>query len=410
MSCYPSVRRLRFLRSCRSAAHQDIHDRLGEVVLSHAQSGYNSSVFAYGQTGSGKTHTMLGTDADPGLIPRICEGLFTKCEGWNVEVSFFEIYNEVVIDLLNPAQIDPLWAAHGGAAGLVDASGKPLSPTQRQGPPKQEWTTQSAPRKPPPIKGLTVREHKKLGVYVDGLVKSTVSSAVDISELLLQGASLRAVAATNMNSQSSRSHAIVQIHLAEGSTGDRVSQLNLVDLAGSENAARAGSAGARIAEGRAINRSLLCLGQCIAVLASAESTPRKTPSKQRVPYRDSVLTWILKEALGGNAHTLMLCALSVSRDDYEQTLSTLRYADQAKKIQTYAVVNEDATKRMVRELQDEVARLTSELRSNVNVVAEPTDGQESLPAMTPRERQMEELTKNLEIIDVLKMSKEDKVR
>ena len=98
-----------------------------------------------------------------------------------------------------------------------------------------------------------------------------------------------------MNSQSSRSHAIVQIYLAEGSTGDRVSQLNLVDLAGSENAARAGSAGARVAEGRAINRSLLCLGQCIAVLASASSTPRKTPSKQqRVPYRDSVLTWILK--------------------------------------------------------------------------------------------------------------------
>ncbi|KAL1507447.1 hypothetical protein AB1Y20_008284 [Prymnesium parvum] len=400
--------------------HAEIHATLGRVVLEHAGSGYNSSVFAYGQTGSGKTHTMFGTDEDPGFIPRVSEGLFEECRGWSVEVSFFEVYNEVVLDLLNPAQIDPQWAAHGAASDAPGATlprcpshphpphANPLSDLStitRQGSvSKVEWTTTAAPRKPPPVRGLAVREHRKMGVYIDGLVRSPVSTPDEFADLLVQGASLRAVAATNMNSQSSRSHAVVQIHLAEGSSGDRTSTLHLVDLAGSENAARAGSAGARLAEGRAINRSLLCLGQCIAALAAAGRPAR-------VPYRDSVLTLLLKESLGGNAHTLMLCAVSADRGDHEQTLSTLRYADQAKRIQTYAVVNEDATKRMVRELHDEVARLTAELRHAAAAGGgRGADAAEAAAVASSPRDQVGELAENLEMLNVLKMSREDKLK
>jgi hypothetical protein len=161
----------------------ELFEAVGRQVIDHASNGYNSSVFAYGQTGSGKTHTMYGTPEQPGLIPRICSGLFANeaLRGWSVEVSRFEIYNEAVLDLLNPqTALDADARAAAARDGL-----QPPSPSQRGAPPKQEWTGIKDAR-PPPLKGLQVREHAKLGVYVDGLVKNSVSSLDEIGALLRQ--------------------------------------------------------------------------------------------------------------------------------------------------------------------------------------------------------------------------------
>uniref|UniRef100_A0A8D0AN83 Kinesin family member 13B n=1 Tax=Sander lucioperca TaxID=283035 RepID=A0A8D0AN83_SANLU len=300
---------------------------LGESLLRNAFQGYNACIFAYGQTGSGKSYTMMGSGDQPGLIPRLCSALFDRTqkeqreeESFTVEVSYMEIYNEKVRDLLDPK---------GG----------------RQ--------------------TLRVREHKVLGPYVDGLSRLAVASYKDIESLMSEGNKSRTVAATNMNEESSRSHAVFNIilthtlkDLQSGTSGEKVSRLSLVDLAGSERAAKTGAAGERLKEGSNINKSLTTLGLVISALAEQGSTKNKN---KFVPYRDSVLTWLLKDCLGGNSRTAMVATVSPSADNYEETLSTLRYADRAKSIVNHAVVNEDPNARIIRELREEVEKLRVQL-------------------------------------------------
>uniref|UniRef100_A0A8C1J214 Kinesin family member 13Bb n=1 Tax=Cyprinus carpio TaxID=7962 RepID=A0A8C1J214_CYPCA len=300
---------------------------LGESLLDSAFQGYNACIFAYGQTGSGKSYTMMGTAEQPGLIPRLCSSLFQRTvqeqregESFTVEVSYMEIYNEKVRDLLDPKG-------------------------SRQ--------------------ALRVREHKVLGPYVDGLSRLAVTSYKDIESLMSEGNKSRTVAATNMNEESSRSHAVFNIILTHtlrdlktGTSGEKVSKLSLVDLAGSERADKTGAGGERLKEGSNINRSLTTLGLVISALA--EQGAGKNKSKF-VPYRDSVLTWLLKDSLGGNSRTAMVAAVSPAADNYDETLSTLRYADRAKSIVNHAVVNEDPNARIIRELREEVEKLRSQL-------------------------------------------------
>ncbi|XP_039980600.1 kinesin-like protein KIF13B isoform X2 [Xiphias gladius] len=300
---------------------------LGESLLDNAFMGYNACIFAYGQTGSGKSYTMMGSTEQPGLIPRLCSSLFSRtvqeaCEGesFTVEVSYMEIYNEKVRDLLDPKG-------------------------SRQ--------------------ALRVREHKVLGPYVDGLSRLAVASYKDVESLMSEGNKSRTVAATNMNEESSRSHAVFNIilthtlmDLQSGTSGEKVSKLSLVDLAGSERAAKTGAAGERLKEGSNINKSLSTLGLVISALA--DHGARKNKSKF-VPYRDSVLTWLLKDSLGGNSRTAMVATISPAADNYGETLSTLRYADRAKNIINHAVVNEDPNARIIRELREEVEKLREQL-------------------------------------------------
>lgn len=318
---------------------RDIYDSLGPRLLSQVLNGYNSSVFAYGQTGSGKTFTMLGgAEQAAGLIPRLCQGLFSEpaLAGWTVHLAFFEIYNEQVVDLLSQTDESSQTMAQWRAAGL--------DPKRR------------AP--------LRVREHATLGVYIEGLTKRPVTSPADVEQALREGSAIRAVAGTAMNEHSSRSHAVVQLLLDEGTQGDRMAQLNLIDLAGSENVARSKSEGMRLVEAKNINVSLLALSKCISLLASTSATPRQARGVVPfIPYRESSLTWILKDSLGGNAHTLMFCMVDPHASNAEQSLTTLRYAEQAKKIRTKPVVNEDATKKMVRELQAQVALLQAQAQA-----------------------------------------------
>ncbi|XP_068400187.1 kinesin-like protein KIF1A isoform X1 [Eschrichtius robustus] len=240
---------------------------------------------------------------------------------YSVEVSYMEIYCERVRDLLNPKN-----------------------------------------------KGnLRVREHPLLGPYVEDLSKLAVTSYNDIQDLMDSGNKARTVAATNMNETSSRSHAVFNIiftqkrHDAETNiTTEKVSKVSLVDLAGSERADSTGAKGTRLKEGANINKSLTTLGKVISALAEMDSGPNKNKKKKKtdfIPYRDSVLTWLLRENLGGNSRTAMVAALSPADINYDETLSTLRYADRAKQIRCNAVINEDPNNKLIRELKDEVTRL-----------------------------------------------------
>uniref|UniRef100_A0A3B3UF62 Kinesin family member 13B n=1 Tax=Poecilia latipinna TaxID=48699 RepID=A0A3B3UF62_9TELE len=276
---------------------------------------------------SGKSYTMMGSAEQPGLIPRLCSSLFSRTvqearegETFTVEVSYMEIYNEKVRDLLDPKG-------------------------SRQ--------------------ALRVREHKVFGPYVDGLSRLAVASYKDIESLMSEGNKSRTVAATNMNEESSRSHAVFNIilthtlmDLQSGTSGEKVSKLSLVDLAGSERAAKTGAAGERLKEGSNINKSLSTLGLVISALADHGAGKNKS---KFVPYRDSVLTWLLKDSLGGNSRTAMVATVSPAADNYDETLSTLRYADRAKSIVNHAVVNEDPNARIIRELREEVDKLREQL-------------------------------------------------
>uniref|UniRef100_A0A672ZI40 plus-end-directed kinesin ATPase n=1 Tax=Sphaeramia orbicularis TaxID=375764 RepID=A0A672ZI40_9TELE len=304
------------------ASQNLVYNDIGKEMLAHAFEGYNVCIFAYGQTGAGKSYTMMGKqeEGQEGIIPMLCEDLFEKINedsnkedlSYSVEVSYMEIYCERVRDLLNPKN-----------------------------------------------KGhLRVREHPLLGPYVEDLSKLAVTSYTDIADLMDAGNKARTVAATNMNETSSRSHAVFTIvftqrkHDSETDLStEKVSKISLVDLAGSERADSTGAKGTRLKEGANINKSLTTLGKVISALAEVDNCTSKSKKKKKsdfIPYRDSVLTWLLRENLGMN--TLI-------------NMSEFIYADRAKNIKCNAVINEDPNNKLVRDLKDEVARLKELLRA-----------------------------------------------
>ncbi|ESP03560.1 hypothetical protein LOTGIDRAFT_224357 [Lottia gigantea] len=307
------------------ASQKKVYEDIGIDMLDHAFEGYNVCIFAYGQTGSGKSYTMMGRNepGQEGIIPQLCEDLFQRIEkgraediNFSVEVSYMEIYCERVRDLLNPSNKN----------------------------------------------SLRVREHPLLGPYVEDLSKLAVQKFEDINKLIDEGNKARTVAATNMNETSSRSHAVFTIIFSQrrqdektNLIGEKVSKISLVDLAGSERADSTGAQGKRLKEGANINKSLTTLGKVISALSEIANKKRK--KADFVPYRDSVLTWLLRENLGGNSKTAMIAALSPADLNYDETLTTLRYADRAKQIVCKAVVNEDPNARLIRELKEEVNRL-----------------------------------------------------
>ncbi|XP_046673544.1 kinesin-like protein unc-104 isoform X4 [Homalodisca vitripennis] len=322
-----------------------VYKDIGEEMLEHSFEGYNVCIFAYGQTGAGKSYTMMGRqeeEGQEGIIPQICKDLFKRIQKttsdelkYSVEVSYMEIYCERVRDLLNPKN-----------------------------------------------KGnLRVREHPLLGPYVEDLSKLAVTSYEDIHDLIDEGNKARTVAATNMNETSSRSHAVFTIFftqqrfdkLTELST-EKVSKISLVDLAGSERADSTGAKGTRLKEGANINKSLTTLGKVISALAEISAMKNKKKKENFIPYRDSVLTWLLRENLGGNSKTAMIAAISPADINYDETLSTLRYADRAKQIVCKAIVNEDANAKLIRELKEEIQRLRDLLKAEGIEVQEGPDG------------------------------------
>jgi hypothetical protein len=293
------------------ATQENVYNCLGEEFLDHNFEGYHTCIFAYGQTGSGKSYTMMGSPDNPGLIPRTCEDLFQRIEAsqspnisYSVRVSYFEVYNEHVRDLFQPKTDPPQY--------------------------------------------LKIRESPIEGPYVKDLTEIQVKNYTDILKYMRMGDHSRTVASTKMNDTSSRSHAVFTIMLKQihhdyrtDETTERLARIRLVDLAGSERAKATEATGARLREGGNINKSLTTLGRVIAALADprAQSAANKRKVRDIVPYRDSILTWLLKDSLGGNSKTAMIACIAPA--DYDETLSTLRYADQAKRIRTKAIVNQD---------------------------------------------------------------------
>jgi hypothetical protein len=283
---------------------------------------------------------MMGTPEQPGLIPRTCEDLFQRIESnesanisYSVRVSYFEVYNEHVRDLFQPRTDPPHY--------------------------------------------LKIRESPAEGPYVKDLTEIQVKNYGDILRYMRMGDSSRTTASTKMNDTSSRSHAVFTIMLKQihhdyhtDETTERLARIRLVDLAGSERAKATEATGQRLREGSNINKSLTTLGRVIAALADPRHGRLHNPTRKNrdvVPYRDSILTWLLKDSLGGNSKTAMIACIAPS--DYDETLSTLRYADQAKHIRTKAIVNQDHVSSAekdakIEELQEMIRTLRWTLNQN----------------------------------------------
>ncbi|CAA7388358.1 unnamed protein product [Spirodela intermedia] len=335
--------------ACETTSQETLFNVVGLPMVENCMSGYNSCMFAYGQTGSGKTYTMLGDNLcdDRGMTPRIFEYLFARIKEEEEErkneklkyvckCSYLEIYNEQITDLLDPSSTN-----------------------------------------------LQLREDMKKGVYVENLKEHDVSTVKDVIELLLQGTANRKMAATSMNSESSRSHSVFTCSIESQWEKDsmvhiRFGRLNLVDLAGSERQKSSGAEGERLKEAANINRSLSTLGLVIMTLVDIAN------GKQRhVPYRDSRLTFLLQDSLGGNSKTTIIANVSPSICSMNETLSTLKFAQRAKLIQNNAKVNEDASGDVMA-LQREIQRL----RDQLNIVIE----HQNIPRLPFGQAMINELT------------------
>ncbi|XP_058747789.1 kinesin-like protein KIN-4C isoform X2 [Vicia villosa] len=300
--------------------------------------GYNATVLAYGQTGSGKTYTMgtnyNGEDSAGGVIPQVMRTIFNRVKDIKdessellIRVSFIEIFKEEVYDLLDPN------SSKGELAGNAKFSGPARVPIQ-------------------------IRETYSGGITLAGVTEPEVKTKEEMSSYLSRGSMSRATGSTNMNSQSSRSHAIFTITM-EQKNGDDVlcAKLHLVDLAGSERAKRTGADGMRLKEGIHINKGLLTLGNVISALGDE----KKRKEGGHVPYRDSKLTRLLQDSLGGNSKTVMIACVSPADTNVEETLNTLKYANRARNIQNKAIINRDPMGAQQQRLQSRIDQLEAEL-------------------------------------------------
>ncbi|CAH2276986.1 kinesin KIF3A isoform X2 [Pelobates cultripes] len=313
----------------------DVYNLTARPIIDSVLEGYNGTIFAYGQTGTGKTFTMEGVRAVPelrGIIPNSFAHVFghiAKAEGdtrFLVRVSYLEIYNEEVRDLLGKDQ------------------------TQR----------------------LEVKERPDVGVYIKDLSGYVVNNADDMDRIMTLGHKNRSVGATNMNEHSSRSHAIFTITIecsekgADGNIHVRMGKLHLVDLAGSERQGKTGATGQRLKEATKINLSLSTLGNVISALVDGKST--------HVPYRNSKLTRLLQDSLGGNSKTMMCANIGPADYNYDETISTLRYANRAKNIKNKARINEDPKDALLRQFQKEIEDLKKKLEEGEEISGSEDSG------------------------------------
>lgn len=345
------------------ATQKYVYEHTGQLALNWALGGFNVCLFAYGQTGSGKTYSMLGIDSDPGISPRMVDELFDRINQPGVRTiikcNFFEIYNEQVQDLFNKK-----------------ASTKP------------------------DFKAPKIRQHPTKGVYVEGLEGKVVTTAAQTKRYIERGTNERASAETKMNAHSSRSHAIFQIHVDQQDVLNgiqRQSTINLIDLAGSEKAKQSQAAGDRLKEATNINASLTTLRRVIDVLI--ENSKIKNPKNwKHAPYRESVLTYVLSDSLGGNSKTMMIATISPHEDNIEDTVNTLQYALRAKSIVCHAKANEEQSRAVVDSMRDEILKLREQMSKpqEGGVVVNSAEAEEQIAALDTQIRLYEKNKQEVE--------------
>eukprot|EP00746_Dinoflagellata_sp_MGD_P028892 gnl/MRDRNA2_/MRDRNA2_168346_c0_seq1.p1 gnl/MRDRNA2_/MRDRNA2_168346_c0~~gnl/MRDRNA2_/MRDRNA2_168346_c0_seq1.p1 ORF type:complete len:763 (-),score=146.89 gnl/MRDRNA2_/MRDRNA2_168346_c0_seq1:134-2422(-) len=359
---------------------------IGTAIVNNSLKGFNCCLFAYGQTGSGKSYSVIGYPPDLGLIPRTVEAIFKEKDisdskpddELRIWISFIEIYNETVRDLLFPTQVE-----------------------------------------------LKVLEQPNMGICIPGLTEEVCRSASEVDQLMDFGTKKRVVGATNMNATSSRSHAVFTIKVQRltgakprvidgfmSSKDERTilsSKINLVDLAGSERVNKTGTSGSTMKEGCVINQSLSSLGLVIKELSEGKAV---------APFRSSKLTFLLKDSLAGNSKTFMMAAISPAADNFDETLSTLRFASSVKMVKTVAKVNIDAKDQQIRSLQAEIAKLKKRLASREGdkalqrlASAVSLDRDSSLTeAMKARDKLLEEINAKDKLLEGMKHTYEDQVK
>ena len=318
-----------------------VFDKSTKFLIDGVVNGYNATVFAYGATGAGKTYTMLGTDSNPGIMVLTLEELFNKVNSfadreYKLKFWLLEIYNENIRDLLK------FYKNENNKNALENTSNEYLD----------------------------LREDPEKGIIVSNITEISVNNSNDMLKILKRGNRNRTQESTGANETSSRSHAILQVSIEykEKNTGInyqiKFSKLSLIDLAGSERAAATNNKGIRLIEGANINRSLLTLGNCINALCDANLKGKKV----HIPYRDSKLTRLLKDSLGGNARTVMIANVSPSINTFDDTYNTLKYANRAKNIKTSVTRNVlnaqyhiNNYENIINALKEENARLKNEL-------------------------------------------------
>jgi kinesin family member 18/19 len=321
----------------------EIYNNTTKPLIDGVIEGYNATVFAYGATGAGKTYTMIGTQDNPGIMFLTIKELFERVEksrgdkAYQVKVSFLEIYNEMIRDLL-----------------IISND------------------------------VLDLREDAQHGIHVAGISIIDVDSPEEVMDLLFFGNENRTQEATNVNETSSRSHAVLEIRVAQKNKSEdvhediNIGKLSMIDLAGSERAARTQNRGIRMVEGAMINRSLLSLGNCINALV--ENVEKGTT--HHIPYRDSKLTRLLKDSLGGNSRTVMIANISPSHLCYEDTNNTLKYANRAKNIKTRVIKNTQHVDhhiseyaKIISQLKDEISELKFKLAYDASPMKMLTNGE-----------------------------------
>lgn len=339
-----------------NAKQFELYDETFRPLVDSVLQGFNGTIFAYGQTGTGKTYTMEGVRGDPekrGVIPNSFDHIFTHIsrsqnQQYLVRASYLEIYQEEIRDLLSKDQ----------------------------------------------TKRLELKERPDTGVYVKDLSSFVTKSVKEIEHVMNVGNQNRSVGATNMNEHSSRSHAIFVITIEcsevglDGENHIRVGKLNLVDLAGSERQAKTGAQGERLKEATKINLSLSALGNVISALVDGKST--------HIPYRDSKLTRLLQDSLGGNAKTVMVANVGPASYNVEETLTTLRYANRAKNIKNKPRVNEDPKDALLREFQEKLEIEKRAIVEDHSLVAE-----EKMRLLKEKEKKMEDLRREKDAAEML---------
>lgn len=339
-----------------NAKQFELYDETFRPLVDSVLQGFNGTIFAYGQTGTGKTYTMEGVRGDPekrGVIPNSFDHIFTHIsrsqnQQYLVRASYLEIYQEEIRDLLSKDQ----------------------------------------------TKRLELKERPDTGVYVKDLSSFVTKSVKEIEHVMNVGNQNRSVGATNMNEHSSRSHAIFVITVEcsevglDGENHIRVGKLNLVDLAGSERQAKTGAQGERLKEATKINLSLSALGNVISALVDGKST--------HIPYRDSKLTRLLQDSLGGNAKTVMVANVGPASYNVEETLTTLRYANRAKNIKNKPRVNEDPKDDYWREQQEKLEIEKRAIVEDHSLVAE-----EKMRLLKEKEKKMEDLRREKDAAEML---------